>query len=48
MSDQQDKDVVELAAAQAMDNFHPWETRITWGQGQDGLPHPSGVESKRK
>lgn len=44
----QDTDVLELAAAQAADNLHPWETRVTWTQGQDGLPHPSGVEGKRK
>jgi len=42
------KEAAELAASQASDNLHPWETGIKWGQGQDGLPWPKGVESERK
>ena len=47
MSDQ-DIAVIELAAAQAADNNHPFETRITWSQGEDGLPHASSVVSIKK
>lgn len=43
-----ERDVTDLAAIQAANNHSPFEVRITFKQGTDGLPHASGVEATRK
>lgn len=48
MSLDTERAVTDLAAVQAADNHSPYEVRITFKQGEDGLPHASGVEATRK
>ncbi len=43
-----EEDIVDLAAIQAADNLSPFQVRITWEQGEDGLPHASAVEAERQ
>ncbi len=43
-----EEDLIDLAAVQAADNLSPFQVRITWEQGEDGLPHASAVEAERR
>lgn len=45
---ERDFDVIEMAYEQARHNLHPWETRIKYGQCEDGLPHPILIESTKR